>query len=239
MISLHGSCVDIDTDIDWRERHTVLKLAVDADVHTDHARFETQFGHVTRATHTNTSWDAARFEVCAHRWVQVGEAGYGVGLANATSYGHDVTRHEREGGGTYSRVRATLLRAPRYPDPETDQGAHSFRHSIVCGAGVPEAAAAGYRLNVPLREAVGSGEVLPLVRVEGPAYVEAVKLAGDGSGDVVVRIYEPNGTRARIGVEAGFEHSGVTVVDLLERPLDVEFTGELRAFEILTLRFAR
>ena len=239
VLSLHGSCVDVGTEIDWHERHTVLKLAVDADVHTDHARYETQFGHVTRPTHTNTSWDTARFEVCAHRWVQVADAGYAVGLANATSYGHDVSRHEREGGGTYSRMRATLLRAPRYPDPETDQGAHTFRHSIVCGGGVRETAAGGYRINLPVRVTTGSAAVEPLVRVEGGALVEAVKLAEDGSGDVVVRVYEPEGARVGFAVEAGFEHSGVSVVDLLERPLDDEVPDTLRPFQILTLRFAR
>ena len=68
---------------------------------------------------TNTTWDAARFEVCAHRWVHVSSwgRGYGVGLANDATYGHDVTRHPRAGGGTFSRVRLSLLRAPLFPDP--------------------------------------------------------------------------------------------------------------------------
>ena len=76
-----------------------------------------------RPTHTNTSWDAAKFEICAHRWVHVEEAGYGVALVNDSTYGHDVTRHVRDGGGTNTTVRLSLLRAPRYPDPDTDQGA--------------------------------------------------------------------------------------------------------------------
>ena len=126
--------VDFETEVDWHEREKVLKVAFDVDVHTDHARYETQFGHVVRPTHQNTSWDAARFEVCAHRWVQVEEAGYGVAVANDATYGHDVSRHARDGGGTYSTVRLSLLRAPRYPDPETDQGSHRFRYALVPGA---------------------------------------------------------------------------------------------------------
>ena len=66
------------------------------DVHTDHAAFETQFGHVIRPTHENTSWEAAKFEVCAHRWVHVGESGYGVAVVNDSTYGHDVRREPRE-----------------------------------------------------------------------------------------------------------------------------------------------
>ena len=241
-IRLHGGRVEIQTDVDWHERERVLKLAVDCDVHSDHASYETQFGHVVRPTHVNTGWDAARFEVCAHRWVLVSEPGYGVALANHTSYGHDVTRHPRPGGATYSTVRATLLRAPRFPDPDTDQGRHVFRHAIVPGADVAAAVAAGYALALPLRRRRGTA-VEPLVHVDGPAYVEAVKLAEDGSGDVVVRLYEPYGARGRVRVTAGFETAGSEVVDLLERPLaGDEWDGthlSLRPFQIVTLRFRR
>ena len=242
-ISLDEGRVVVDTEVDWHEQESVLKLAVDCDVHTDRATYETQFGHLSRPTHVNTSWDSARFEVCAHRWVLVSEPGYGVALANRTTYGHDVTRHPREGGGTYSRIRASLLRAPRFPDPATDQGRHRFRHAIVPGAGVAEAAQAGYGLNLPLRRRSGS-PVEPLVRIEGgTAYVEAVKLAEDGSGDVVVRLYEPLGARASVMVVPAFETSGAGVVDLLERPLGSEDQNgaelSLRPFQLVTIRFRR
>jgi alpha-mannosidase len=242
-ISLHLGRIEIDTEVDWHEREKVLKLAVDCDVHTDEAHYETQFGHVVRPTHVNTSWDAARFEVCAHRWALVAEAGYAVALANRTTYGHDVTRHPRPGGGTYSRIRASLLRAPQFPDPDTDQGRHAFRHAIVPGTDVAGAARAGYGLNLPLRRRSGRA-VEPLVRVEGdPAYVEAVKLAEDGSGDVVVRLYEPLGARARVRVVPTFEASGAKIVDLLERPLPSDDADaaelSLRPFQIVTLRFPR
>jgi alpha-mannosidase len=241
-ISLDGRRVLVETEVDWHERERVLQAAFDVDVHTDEARYETQFGHVVRPTHENTTWDAARFEVCAHRWVHVGESGYGAALANDATYGHDVTRHPRDGGGTFSRVRATLLRAPLFPDPETDQGRHVFRFALVPGATVAVAAEAGYALNLPLRRRTGAA-VAPLVSVDGTAYVEAVKLATDGSGDVVVRLYEPLGARASARVTASFDHREVTEVDLLERPYDSgAWDGEmlrLRPFQIVTLRFAR
>jgi len=239
--------VDFETEVDWHEREKVLKATFDVDVHTDRARYETQFGHVVRPTHTNTSWDAARFEVCAHRWVQVEEAEYGVALANDSTYGHDVTRHPRSsGGGTSSRVRLTLLRAPRYPDPETDQGRHTFRYALVPGAGVAEAAAAGYALNLPPR-VVRGGPVAPLVTVGEGAFVEAVKLAEDESGDVVVRLYEPRGARTTATVTASFETTSIVETDLLERPLPRDDASRawdgsllhLGPFQIVTLRFVR
>jgi len=241
-ISLSERGVVVETDVDWHEREKVLKLAFDVDVHTDHARYETQFGHVVRPTHENTSWDAARFEVCAHRWVQVADASYGVALANDSTYGHDVTRRPRPGGGTFSRVRASLLRAPRFPDPETDQGRHVFRHELVVGAGVLEATVAGFELNLPaaVRDGVAAA---PLVDVRGPVQVEAVKLAEDGSGDVVVRLFEPQGARATAIIAPSFDARSIREVDLLERPLDgTAWDGErlsLRPFQIVTLRFAR
>src|SRR5204863_10139602 len=92
--------LEIDTDVDWHERETFLKLAFPLDVAADVSTSEIQFGHVRRPAHTNTSWDAARFEICAHRWVHVGEPGYGVALVNDGTYGHDVSRPARLGGGT-------------------------------------------------------------------------------------------------------------------------------------------
>ena len=241
----HG--LEVALDVDWHEREAVLKLAHDLDVHTDSARYETQFGHVVRPTHENTSWDAARFEVCAHRWVHVGETGYGVGVANDSTYGHDVSRHPRDGGGTTSTVRLTVLRAPRYPDPDTDQGRHEVRCAVVPGADVLGAAAAGYDLNLPLRARRG-GPVEPLVRLDGdPVLVETVKLAEDRSGDVVVRLYEPRGARAAATLVPSFAVGSVTETDLLERPLVPDALGDaaggvvpvrLRPFQVVTLRLA-
>ena len=238
---LDGRSLVTETEVDWHEREKVLKLAFDVDVHTDHARYETQFGHLVRPTHENTSWDAARFEVCAHRWVAVADGSYAVALANDSTYGHDVTRHVRAGGGTFSGVRATLLRAPRYPDPETDQGRHVFRHQLLVGTSVLDAVAAGRALNQPA--AVAGVSVPALVTVDGPIVLETVKLAEDGPGDVVVRLYEPQGARAQATLATTFEHRAVEEVDLLERPLTgTALDGDrltFRPFQIVTLRFSR
>ena len=237
--------LDIDTEVDWHESEKVLKAAFDLDVQADRSASEIQFGHVHRPTHTNTSWDQARFEICAHRWVQVGETGYGIAIANDSTYGHDISRASSEGGTPSTVVRLTLLRAPRSPDPHTDQGQHRFSYSVVPGAGVREAADAGYSLNLPLRAFQGTAASEPIVRVDNPAVrIESVKLAEDRSGDVVVRVYEAEGGRAGTGVWPGFDCAAARIVDLLERPLEqVELLSgrvqlSLRPFEIVTLRLA-
>jgi alpha-mannosidase len=242
-----AATLDIETEVEWHERQRMLKLAVPVDVHTASALSEIQFGHIERATHTNTSWDTARFETPAHRWVHVSDAGFGVGVANDSTYGHDITRHARDGGGTYSLVRQTLLRAPLFPDPDADQGRHVLRSAIVVG-GVGDAIEEGYRLNLPVRAAAGA-VVEPLIASSTPAIVvETVKLAEDGSGDVIARLYEAHGSRATGTIATGFDHLGVVETDLLEReqPADavVQAAGpavdvSLRPFQLVTLRFAR
>ncbi|MFF5524063.1 alpha-mannosidase [Streptomyces misionensis] len=241
----------LDTEVDWHETEKFLKLAFPLDVHAERYASETQFGHVFRPTHTNTSWEAARFEACNHRFVHLEEPGWGVAIVNDSTYGHDVTRTVRTDGdrGTTTTVRASLLRAPRFPDPETDQGVHRFRHALVPGADIGDAVREGWRINLPERRTTGARDVAPLVSVDSDAVVvTAVKLADDGSGDVVVRFHEAHGARARATLETGFAFTALTVTDLLERPLadaprpDREgerITVRLRPFELMTLRLHR
>ena len=238
-----------DTEVDWHETEKFLKLAFPLDVHAERYASETQFGHFHRPTHTNTSWEAAKFEACNHRFVHVEEPGWGAAVVNDSTYGHDVTRTVRTDGdlGTTTTVRVSLLRAPRFPDPETDQGVHRFRHALVPGAGIGDAVREGWRINLPERRLAGAGEVAPLVTVDRDAVVlTAVKLADDGSGDVVVRLHEAHGGRVRATLTAGFEVAGVTATDLLERPLPESPSYEgrrvalrLRPFELVTLRLRR
>ncbi|HXW79971.1 MAG TPA: glycoside hydrolase family 38 C-terminal domain-containing protein, partial [Acidimicrobiales bacterium] len=77
-----SQALEVDTELDWREHDRLLKVAFPIDVHADRSTSEIQFGHLERPTHTNTSWDAARFEFVAHRFVHVGEPGYGVAIVN-------------------------------------------------------------------------------------------------------------------------------------------------------------
>ncbi|MFJ9338554.1 alpha-mannosidase [Streptomyces sp. NPDC101733] len=242
--------VDIVTDVDWRESEKFLKAAFPLDVKAERTSSETQFGHVERATHTNTSWEAAKFEICAHRWIHAEEPGWGVALLNDSTYGHDVTRDVRADGGQTTTIRLSLLRAPRYPDPETDQGHHTLRYRLAPGATIGDAVREGHALNLPERVVRGGAPVAPLLTVDDDAVVvEAVKSAEDRSGDVIVRLYESRGGRATATLTPGFAVTAATGTDLLERPLDDAGVGAptpegavtltLRPFQILTVRLSR
>ncbi|MEV7339243.1 glycoside hydrolase family 38 C-terminal domain-containing protein [Streptomyces sp. NPDC093544] len=247
--------VTVRNDIDWQERDTVLKAAWPLDVHAERESAEIQFGHVQRPTHENTSWDAARFELWAHRWVHVGERHWGAALLTDSTYGHDVRRDTRDasearwgsprpeaGGGTTTTVRLSLLRAPHSPDPGADRGRHSFSYALLAGAGIEEAIAGGYALNLPLRAAPAAARALVAVDTTD-VLVESVKLADDRSGDVVVRLYEACGGATSARLSAGFALAAVFDCDLLEQPerelalaSDEAADLRLRPFQIRTLR---
>ena len=116
------------------------------------------------------------------------------------------------------------------------------------GAAIGDAVEEGYRTNLPLRTVTGGSGIEPLLTVSNPAIVvEAVLLAGDSSGDVVVRLYESRGGRAEGELTASFPVAGVAFTDLLEREVGhprctATATGAslaLRPFEIVTVRLAR
>jgi alpha-mannosidase len=235
--------LDFVTEVDWHERHRFLKVALPVDVHTDRATFEIQFGHVSRPTHENTSWEQARFEVCAHRWADLSEAGYGVALLNDCKYGYDVR------GDT---LRLSLLRSPTAPDPHCDQGRHRFTYALLPHAGDPFAGGvleAASALNAPLKVLPVRRHPGPLppsmsfVSVDDPAFVVvAVKRADDGSGDAVIRGYEAYGGHRRVRLRLALPFTAARRTDLLERPrheLTVENGAvvlDLRPFELVTLR---
>jgi alpha-mannosidase len=238
----------VDTEVDWRERDTVLKQAWPLDVHAEVAHADVQFGHVPHPTHENTDAHSAPRERSAHRWIHVGEHRWGVALATDSTYGYDVARHPRADGGTTTVVRHTLLQASRGPDPHADRGLHRFRHTLRPGAALDDALIEGYALNLPLRPAPDTGRGAPLVRVDHPdVVVETVKLADDRSGDLVVRLYEARGGHVRADLAADFPIEAVHETDLLEEhpvshPVDREHRRvplALRPFQIRTLRLAR
>jgi alpha-mannosidase len=238
----------VEQTTDWHEVETFLKVAFPLDVRADHTSAETQFGHQRRPTHVNTSWESARFETSMHRFVHVEEPGFGVALVNDSTYGYDVSRDWVADGRLTTTLRLSLLRAPRFPDPDTDHGLHTHRYGLVIGTGVDGAAREGGWLNTPAREVEGEHGFGPLVRVEGDGVaLTSVKLAADRSGDLVVRVHEALGGRASGTVRVDVPVASVREVSLLEEPLGPEPASQhpaevpvtLGPFEVRTLRFRR
>lgn len=212
---------------DWHETEKFLKVAFPLAIRAEHTLAETQFGAVRRVTHTNTSWEAAKFETSMHRYVlaseEVTEPGgargeFGAALVTDSTYAFDVTRDSTPEAGVTTTLRLSLLRAPRYPDPETDQGVQRHRYGLVIGADLPEATRAGYALNSARRPRAGV-PVAPLVAASEGIVVSAVKLAADRSGDLIVRVYEPYGRRVSGELRFGVPVAEVREASLIEDAL--------------------
>ena len=237
--------LQISQSTDWHEAEKFLKVAFPLDIRAEHAIAETQFGYHKRVTHVNTSWEAAKFETSMHRFVLAEEPGFGAALINDSIYGFDVTRDAKDAQVT-TTMRLSLLRAPRFPDPETDQGVQTHRYGLVIGADVATATAAGALLNSAERIIDGAQGVDPLVEVSGEGLViSSVKLAADRSGDLVVRVYESLGRRASGSLKVNAQIAQASTVSLLEDELggqrielaDGAVPLKLGAFEVRTLRF--
>jgi alpha-mannosidase len=234
--------IRFDTEIDWRETDKLLKVAFPLNINANKANFEIQFGNVERPTHYNTSWDMARFEVCAQKWVDVSEGDLGVALLNDGKYGHDIHNNV---------MRMSLLRAPKAPDPECDMGVHKFTYVLLPHFGpyqYADVVQAAYALNAPPR-------VVELVKSEGeqaelPPFVacdnrniiiETLKKAED-SNDLLVRMYECHNTRgvaellcARIPQEAylcDLEENELGELEIIDGAVQFPF----KPFEIITIK---
>ncbi len=237
--------VDFETEVSWNEDHNMLKVYFPFNVKTDKATYEIQFGHVERATHSNTSWDFSKFEVMGHKWVDVSDAGYGVSLLNDSKYGYNASGSE---------IGLTLLKSSKSPDPSADIGEHKFTYSIYPhegsfreGGTIEEA----YRLNNPLlaieteSHAGELGKEYSLISSDKKnVIIETVKKAED-SDDLIVRLYDAYNMSTKAEITFGFDVKEVYVADLMEKeetPLEVSGRSvkvPVSNFEIVTLKIKR
>ncbi|MCX7846524.1 MAG: glycosyl hydrolase-related protein [bacterium] len=231
-------CVEFRTVIEWRERHKLLKVNFPVTVHSHEALHEIQFGHVRRPTHASRQFDADRFEVAQQKWTALAEEGRGVAILNDCKYGVSV-----EG----SSINLTLLRASLAPDMRADLGRHEFTYALYAWNGSltqSRLLREAYELNVPVRCVEGDGGHCAWLHVDAAnVIVETIKPAEDGSGDVVVRLYEAMRTATMCTLEVATRVARVAETDMLEREqrrigsrggrIRVSF----RPFEIKTLRF--
>ena len=226
--------------IDWHEDRKALKVRFPVAVLAPRATYEMQFGVVERPTHYSTRADAAQFEVPGHRFADLSEHGFGVALLSAATYGWSTLGGE---------MRMTLLRSPRWPDPDADRGAHELAFAVFPHAGGWQEAgvtAEALRFNAPLLvgegEAGAAGSRSWFACDELP--VDTVKPAEDGDG-VIVRLYEPHGARGTARLRVGVPFGSAWFTNLLEDrmgPAEVdgdEIAIPFRPFEIVTVALSR
>ncbi len=247
-ISLNGDQIDIDNDIDWHEKHVLLKAAFPLAVTSDFATYEIPYGTIQRPTTRNNSFEKAQFEVPAMRWADLSGAGsdgkvHGLSILNQDKYGYDAAGNV---------LRITLLRSPTWPDPDADQGEHHFHYALYPHAGTWKDALTvrhGWEYDYPLQAIVTTAHAGSLPPEHSFASVSpdnvvltAVKKAEDANG-LIFRVYEWAGkeTTAEFHVPPGA--TGATVTNLMEQPEGdpLSVAGDvvkvpIHPYEILTVR---
>lgn len=228
--------IDFVTEADWHEEHRVLKAQFPTTIRSTRATYDIQYGHVERPTHFNTSWDYARFEVCAHKWADLSEEGYGVSLLNDCKYGHSTKDH---------LMSLTLLKSGKYPATECDMGHQAFTYALLPHVGTVAAGDTieeSVKLNLPVRVLSGASVKLsPTFRSDSRSvFFDAVKKAEDDDC-LIVRIHECRGSHARAELLSGLPIAAYQPCNLLEEPLGEKISDSsiqtcLHPFEIQTFR---
>ena len=247
-LSVDSPRLDFHTDVKWNENRRFLKVEFPFNIHSDFATYETAYGWVQRPTHFNTSWDLAKFEVCAHKWADFSEYGYGVALLNDCKYGYATHRNV---------MRLSLLRAPKAPDAHCDIGTHTFKYALYPHKGTfteSDVVQQGLQFNVPLiSRLIPRPEDMPeksivvndgIFKLDAPNVVlDCVKKAED-SNDIIVRMYEAYGGRVSTTLSTSLPIKSAQIVNTVEDTLQTvpvqnkSVPVSLTPFQILTLKLS-
>lgn len=204
---------DFITAVDWHEDHKLLRVEFPTTVSAESASYDIQFGYIRRPTTANTSWDKAKFEVCAHRYADLSSGNsFGIALLNDCKYGYAVKD---------KILSLSLLRSPKYPDRFADMGKHVFTYSLLPHCGgltqscvMSEAAA----LNRPplAAENYSAGNAVPFCRLNGRGVsLETVKKA-EKSNSQIIRLVETNGTESTATLTFAGNAKNICDIDLME-----------------------
>lgn len=232
--------IEFETEVDWKELHRLLKVGFPVDVYAENAINEMQFGYVERPTHRSRPYDKERFEVCNHRYSALRDGSHGAAVMNDCKYGISVNGNSME---------LTLLRSGACPDLRTDNRVHHFTYAFTAWEGdftasdvVKQAYAVGIK---PTVVAGGKLDASYLSVDNDNIIIDTVKMAEDGSGDIIVRLYESKKAAVSTKLHAAFTKNFKAYdCDMLENirgefpvadgAIDLSF----RAFEIKTVRLS-
>lgn len=233
----HKRRIDFKIVVEWKERQKILKTAFSVDIRGIFARYDIQEGNIVRPVTRNTSWEAAKFEVVAHKWAELSETGYGVALLNDCKYGYDIKE---------DTIRLSLLKSATDPDYNADYGTHEFTYSLYphkeewYESGLEEEA---FDLNSPVT--VFEGETSfsdnSLISFDKPnIVVDALKKA-ENEEAFILRFHEFTGRRNEINIDTMLNFNSWCEADLMENPIETWKTlpvkVKVKPYEIKTIMF--
>lgn len=241
ILNADDDVIYFDTTVDWHETDKVLKAGFDAAVLNTEASFEIAHGAIRRPTHRNNSFDKAMFEVCAHKWADLSECGYGLSILNNCKYGYDILD---------SHMRITLMRAPTCPDPVGDHGINSFIYALYPHKNTwqdAETVSKALALNLPAlafysKSNPGEASEKSFASLDcGNVIVEAIKPAQDGRG-FIVRVVETEQRRGAVKLTLSLNAERAVETNLMEQDeVPADYTDgvlsfNIKPFEVKTFR---
>ena len=234
--------IEFDTEIDWQCQKTLLKAEFPVDINTTRAICDVPFGSIERSITQNTTWEQAKFEVCAHKYVDLSEGNYGVALMTDCKYGYSFVERQME---------VSLLRTPKHPYPEADIGKHKIRYALYPHTSnfyASDVVQKAYVFNNPLMVQTverGNGalpETYSFVSCEAKnVAIDTVKESEDGAC-IVIRAYEYANTQTKTEISFGFEVEKVIICDMIERDIQElkvhnrKITVNFKPFEVITCK---
>ena len=227
--------IDFKTIVEWKESQKILKTAFSVDIRGVFARYDVQEGNIVRPITRNTSWEAAKFEVVAHKWADLSETGYGVALLNDCKYGYDIKE---------DTMRLSLLKSATDPDYSADYGTHEFTYSLYphkeewYNAGLEEEA---FDLNSPVVVLDGASALgnESLIGFDAENVVLDAFKKAENEEAYVLRFHEYTGRRGRLTLTTGLKFDSWCESDLMENPLgewkQTAIEVEVKPYEIKTI----
>lgn len=227
--------IDFKTIVEWKESQKILKTAFSVDIRGVFARYDVQEGNIVRPITRNTSWEAAKFEVVAHKWADLSETGYGVALLNDCKYGYDIKE---------DTMRLSLLKSATDPDYSADYGTHEFTYSLYphkeewYNSGLEEEA---FDLNSPVVVLYGASALgnESLISFDAKNIVLDAFKKAENEEAYVLRFHEFTGRRGKINLKTGLNFDSWCESDLMENPLgewkQTAIEVEVKPYEIKTI----
>ena len=241
----NSSRIDFETYIDWKETQILLKALFPVNILANKATYDIQYGTVERPNHYNTSWDAAKFEVCAHKFADLSQPDYGVSIMSDCKYGYSILGKD---------MSITLLKSAIYPNPEADKCEHRFTYSLYPHSGdhrIGNCSKEGYKLNNPMiavevPEQIGSLKPeYSFVNVDKDnIFIESIKKAEDDNS-IIIRFYDAFGICSKPQMKFGFDIKEAYLTDMSENTIEEldaknnKLSLSVKPFEIVTLKVVR
>ncbi|MDD2332656.1 MAG: glycoside hydrolase family 38 C-terminal domain-containing protein, partial [Candidatus Cloacimonetes bacterium] len=207
-------------EIDWQERHKMLRVGFVPDVHSSQVNCGIQMANLVRSNRPQNQWEAARFEFPAQGYIDLSDSTRGFSLICGEKFGYSALEN---------RMEMAILRSPADVDPKADLGSHTLSYAFYCHnsafessrvAQLSEALATGLLQYKPHGATFSWPEGRSLFGLrEGKLMIKTIKPSESGRG-IVLRLFEPLGCSVQDTLQIALPYSKIHKCNMLEEVLE-------------------